>query len=1273
MLALMAVTLSLVSALVPMIGEDTDATTTIGNAASWEGDYTVTITLSSSNPVSVSSVTGTGTFANRATMITSSGAGSYGFDSHGYGPFGSFYAAFDTDGTMICHLDPYNLSQSINPANGVVGQTSVDITTCNVMWVLPTVYWTVSGSALTLSSSGTDADGSNAGNAYAHTIKGSDGYYHTYSFMALGVYEANNSSNTSSAGSVTASSHNIMSSSGAYQVVSMTRDQMRIAAGNTIDIDGDGNNKSDNNTFEDYSMLWNFYQWQLYRFSVLSTTGTFYAQNVFGGGNVSEGAGKLIASGHHNTSPYTYGTASAQATGVKAFIEDAWGNAMEFVDDTVWTTNSSEDAMSLWVGQNYISNIMDTSSTYNPANLYISTNTQNKTSIYTNTGNAITGTGAGSVETSVQAFAFPTGTGGSASTGTTDYFDVPKSSDSYASSLIVGGYYYNSVDDAGLSYTGCSALSTSYSRFGSRLAYVFDADPAAVKTTTVTISSNNAGYGSVSQASVANVEMGSSITVSGSSITVGDTTVTATPTTDTVQYDYGFTDWSISNGATVTEDMTITANFSRSVNNYTVTFAASPSDYGTVSPASLTVPYGTPLVISGAVLTAGSSSATATSTTATSQYNYDFSGWSVSNNTQVTGDMTVTASFTRTSGTGSDSAPYGITIRAGDSFSYTPMTNLADTEISASWSSALSGTYTEFTTTGGPGYLTWSNGVLSGSFPSTGTYYVKLDAEWGVGEGADRVTQSAEQYIMFEVVPVMTLGSDVSAAYSLSVIPNDRAIATITPTHRMDSSSTIVWTMTQTSGGEPLATDQFELSSVSGGSTVLKFKTATPAEGTYTVTVTATETYDSHSRLTFSDTVVYSISVGAATTAAPVVITTCIDDSQTSNYSGKTTSWTNGTGATWTVQSISGPKNASDTTQADTAPGLSMDDTTLNEPEWSVDVSSANANTNYGFSDSPSQTEDVYTKTVKYLATGYNTISSTATPSYDVDVSVTYNVYAKLAFIGAPSMSGLTGYSNPVNPMDVLMSVNIEAAKKVVFNWGDGKSNTLDVSMYDSNVSMAHVYERTGMYTVTVIAYNEFGNCSSTYLYSADSDMIMQAEKTFQVKDVKAVANEDANTLTLTPIVVTAVGSGTVLAYEWSYTMGEAKNVKITAENVSTLDFVINDGVPGASIILDTTKLDEKAKFTVKVTATFADGDEASKVISYNYSAEPVDIVKDYGLAILFAALFVISLVAILYFGFQTYWMYALAVVFAVLAVLMFVYHDFNGLIDAVKDLLRIE
>lgn len=88
---------------------------------------------------------------------------------------------------------------------------------------------------------------------------------------------------------------------------------------------------------------------------------------------------------------------------------------------------------------------------------------------------------------------------------------------------------------------------------------------------TVTIVSNNDGYGTVSQGSIANVPEGSIIAVNGNAITIIGANVLATPTEATAQYTYAFASWSVVDGQQVTSAMTITATFTQTVNKYTVT------------------------------------------------------------------------------------------------------------------------------------------------------------------------------------------------------------------------------------------------------------------------------------------------------------------------------------------------------------------------------------------------------------------------------------------------------------------------------------------------------------------------------------------------------------------------------------------------------------------------------------------------------------------------------------------------------------------------------
>ena len=190
----------------------------------------------------------------------------------------------------------------------------------------------------------------------------------------------------------------------------------------------------------------------------------------------------------------------------------------------------------------------------------------------------------------------------------------------------------------------------SYQYNTARLAFVFDADPT-ISSYSVSFDTDGSGYGSLSDSStITNVEDGSTISISGNTLTIDGISRIATPTADTAQYDYSFTGWyngstQLVGGETVTGDMTITAHFARSLNDYTVT--ATASSYGSVSPASVTQPYGSAISASGNVLTIGSQTITATPDAADAQYTYTFTGWSTFPST-LTENTSVTANFDRT-------------------------------------------------------------------------------------------------------------------------------------------------------------------------------------------------------------------------------------------------------------------------------------------------------------------------------------------------------------------------------------------------------------------------------------------------------------------------------------------------------------------------------------------------------------------------------------------------------------------------------------------------
>ena len=118
---------------------------------------------------------------------------------------------------------------------------------------------------------------------------------------------------------------------------------------------------------------------------------------------------------------------------------------------------------------------------------------------------------------------------------------------------------------------------------------------------TVSFEVNEAEYGMVAPVqAVSRVPEGADLTVSGSTVTVKGVTVAAVASANTAQYTYAFEKWSTPNGTyTVTDDTTITAIFSRTVNQYTVAWNAQGGSL-TGSCTDGAVDYGTAIQAPGA-------------------------------------------------------------------------------------------------------------------------------------------------------------------------------------------------------------------------------------------------------------------------------------------------------------------------------------------------------------------------------------------------------------------------------------------------------------------------------------------------------------------------------------------------------------------------------------------------------------------------------------------------------------------------------------------------
>lgn len=162
---------------------------------------------------------------------------------------------------------------------------------------------------------------------------------------------------------------------------------------------------------------------------------------------------------------------------------------------------------------------------------------------------------------------------------------------------------------------------------------------------TLSFAPSGAGYGTLSSNSLV-VYQGSTISTNGQTLTVSNQSVTVTLTPNDAQYTYTFNGWSVSSGS-VTNDMIIYANITRTTNNYTISIQSNDGNCGTVSSSSITVPYGTGISTSGNILTIGSTTISANKFDNNAQYTYYFNGWDNASGT-VTGARTITANFSRT-------------------------------------------------------------------------------------------------------------------------------------------------------------------------------------------------------------------------------------------------------------------------------------------------------------------------------------------------------------------------------------------------------------------------------------------------------------------------------------------------------------------------------------------------------------------------------------------------------------------------------------------------
>ncbi len=423
--AVFAVIIMLSVVFMPAISEDSNATSSDSWVCTIALDGTSLTTKYSINGGELTDATAVKGFGDGKTE------GSWRYDEQtGYGPFGSFYAAFDPNNSneMVCHLNPYNLKEAVGGGTSVVfdGKT-VNISECNIMWCLPKVYLSVTSSGTGVGTMIMASDESYGGVlAPAFTVGGKD-----YNYLALGVYEA--TSDGTKLGSV----------SGLIPQYDTSLAQFRTEAKNNSMVEGS------------LSQLWNFHQYQLYRLCSLAVMENFDSQAQVGYGNAfnSDFYGYSQTGSMDSEGPY-FGTSDHNVDGAKLFVENAWGSLSEFIDDACWQNG-------LYAGQNI-----------NPSFALYQDNTLDKDLVYSK---LLNGPGTSPYSTDILSWGFPEAVGDSCSTVAPDC--INSSVTSYAA-ILVGGSR-NDGEAAGLTYLMDDDGGGYYYRSGARLAFLFTTDSMA--------------------------------------------------------------------------------------------------------------------------------------------------------------------------------------------------------------------------------------------------------------------------------------------------------------------------------------------------------------------------------------------------------------------------------------------------------------------------------------------------------------------------------------------------------------------------------------------------------------------------------------------------------------------------------------------------------------------------------------------------------------------------------------------------------------------------
>lgn len=376
---------------------------------------------------------------------------------------------------------------------------------------------------------------------------------------------------------------------------------------------------------------------------------------------------------------------------------------------------------------------------------------------------------------------------------------------------------------------------------------------------------------------------------------------------------------------------------------------------------------------------------------------------------------------------------FTIDMRVGDSFSYTPRTNLDGTTIGATGTAMTNG-------------LRFSSGTLSGDFDDAGTYSVTLTATWS----DDGLTQHAYQRLTFNVYDrIQFSGSSVAGDYEIhdGFSPTEITSGKVVVTASLTSG---LHTPTVSVGSATVDGKSGVFSWVLSTQSLVAQKNLTTSDvGTYTVEIPYTYTSSGGATDSATLTIVIIISEDLVITSSPTFSTYIGSGIDTYNI---TTNYIDQSDLVFSA-TASSPYNAL----------ISVSGNVL-----SIDLDAADS---YVSSSQP------LVFTVNIGVYDRNNVES------QDSMALTVTINPSLEYVTVPSIDNVQVRSTE-DYQSVEASVTAVGADSVRFEWGDGGSyNTTSGSA--GVFSATHDYPDERVYYITITATNDNGESKAYVIYDA--------------------------------------------------------------------------------------------------------------------------------------------------------------------------------------------